>query len=80
LRTCSTSSVNCSQCTSTGADEFPDRHFGAARSFGLVAQDVEAVLPGLVVTDAQGFKAIKYSELPLYLLQALKSSRPRTMP
>jgi hypothetical protein len=54
------------------AEEFPDRHFGAARSFGLVAQDVEAVLPELVATDAEGFKAIKYSELPLYMLQALK--------
>jgi hypothetical protein len=53
-------------------DEFPDRHFGVARSFGLVAQDVEAILPELVVTDADGFKAIRYSELPLYLLQGLK--------
>lgn len=54
------------------ADEFPDRHFGAVRSFGLVAQDVEAVLPELVVTDSEGFKGVKYSELPLYLVQAVK--------
>jgi len=45
------------------ADEFPDRNFGAARSFGLVAQEVEAVLPELVVTDAAGFKAVKYHML-----------------
>ncbi|MBA3298190.1 MAG: tail fiber domain-containing protein [Acidobacteria bacterium] len=54
------------------AEDFPDRHFGAARSFGLIAQDVEAILPELVVTDAQGFRAVKYSELPLHMLQAIK--------
>jgi hypothetical protein len=54
------------------ADEFPDKHFGAARSFGLIAQDVEAILPELVVTDESGFKAVKYSELPLHMLQAIK--------
>ncbi len=54
------------------ADEFPDRHFGRTRSFGLVAQDVEAVLPELVTTDAEGYKAVKYNQLPFYMLQAIK--------
>lgn len=54
------------------ADEFPSRHFGAARSFGLVAQDVERVLPELVVTDSEGYKAVKYNELPFHMLQAIK--------
>ena len=54
------------------ADRFPDRHFGQARSFGLIAQDVEAVLPELVTTDAEGYKAVKYSQLPFYMLQAIK--------
>ncbi len=54
------------------ADEFPDRHFGHTRSFGLIAQDVEAVLPDLVTTDAQGYKAVKYNQLPFYMLQAVK--------
>jgi len=54
------------------ADEYPDRHFGASQSFGLIAQDVEPVLPELVTTDAQGFEAVRYSALPLYMLQAIK--------
>lgn len=53
-------------------DEYPDRHFGTAESFGLVAQDVEGVLPELVTTDETGFKAVRYSALPLYMLQAIK--------
>ena len=38
------------------AAEFPDRHFGEAQSYGLIAQDVEQVLPELVVTGEDGFK------------------------
>ncbi len=54
------------------ANEFPDRHFGHTRAFGLIAQDVEAVLPELVTTDAEGYKAVKYHQLPFYMLQAIK--------
>jgi hypothetical protein len=54
------------------ADEFPARAFGARESYGLVAQDVERVLPELVSTDADGYKAVNYSRLPLVALQAIK--------
>ena len=54
------------------ATEFPQYHFnGNAQSFGLIAQNVEQVLPEMVTTDANGYKAVKYNELPLVLLQAL---------
>jgi hypothetical protein len=54
------------------ADEYPDRHFGTSHSFGLIAQDVEAVLPELVTTDEEGYEAVRYSALPMYMLQAIK--------
>ena len=47
-------------------------HLGTGRSFGLIAQEVETVLPELVTSDERGFKAVKYSELPLLLLQAVR--------
>lgn len=53
------------------ADEFSDQHFGTKQSFGLIAQEVEAAFPELVSTDEQGFKAINYSKLPLYTIQAV---------
>ncbi len=56
-------------------DEFPDKHFGARESFGLIAQDVEAVLPELVTTDEAGYKAVRYSALPLHILQAIKDMK-----
>jgi hypothetical protein len=54
------------------AAEFPERHFGEAQAYGLVAQDVEQVLPELVATDGDGYKAVDYSKLPLLTLQAVK--------
>jgi hypothetical protein len=54
------------------SEEFKDRHFGSRQSFGLIAQEVEKVLPELVVEDEQGYKAVNYSKLPLLTLQAVK--------
>jgi len=52
--------------------EFPQRHFGSAKNYGLIAQDVEQILPELVVTDSDGYKAVDYSKLPLLTIQAVK--------
>ena len=52
--------------------EFPERHFGTERAYGLIAQDVEKVLPELVPTDKDGYKAVDYGKLPLLTIQAMK--------
>lgn len=54
------------------AAEFPSRAWGEEQTYGLVAQDVEAVLPDLVHTMPDGYKAVDYSKLPLVLLQAVR--------
>ena len=54
------------------AAEFPARAWAAEQTYGLVAQDVEAVLPELVHTMPDGYKAVDYSKLPLLLLQAVR--------
>ena len=54
------------------ASDYADRHFGTDQSWGLIAQDVEQVLPELVVTDEQGYLAVNYSKLPLITIQAVK--------
>ena len=54
------------------AAEFPARAWSAEQTYGLVAQDVEAVLPDLVHTMPDGYKAVDYSKLPLLLLQAVR--------
>ena len=54
------------------AEDFPDQGFGDSRASGLIAQEVEHVLPQLVVTGADGFKAVDYGKLPLLTIQAVK--------
>ncbi|NOZ02825.1 MAG: tail fiber domain-containing protein, partial [Deltaproteobacteria bacterium] len=53
-------------------NEFPDRHFGNGQSYGLIAQEVEKVMPDLVTEDEDGYKAVRYSKLPLVLLEAVR--------
>jgi hypothetical protein len=53
-------------------EDFPDRHFGNGRAYGLIAQEVEQTLPELVVTNDDGLKAVDYSKLPLLTIQAVK--------
>ncbi|MBI2357877.1 MAG: tail fiber domain-containing protein [Deltaproteobacteria bacterium] len=57
------------------ATEFPDRQFGSSRSFGLIAQDAEKLLPELVTEDSSGYKAVRYNMLPLMTLQAMKEQQ-----
>jgi trimeric autotransporter adhesin len=45
------------------------------RSSGLIAQEVEAIIPMLVSTDPKGFKSIDYSRLTAYLVNAIKEQQ-----
>jgi hypothetical protein len=40
--------------------------------FGLIAQDVEQVMPELVETDAKGIKSVHYEQLPFLTLESVK--------
>jgi len=42
---------------------------------GLIAQDVEKVIPELVKTDQDGYKSVSYSKLTVVLLEALKEQQ-----
>ena len=48
------------------------KQFESGRQIGLIAQEVETVLPELVRTDEQGFKAIAYDKLTVVLIEAIK--------
>ncbi|MCF8275416.1 MAG: tail fiber domain-containing protein [Flavobacteriales bacterium] len=53
-------------------DEFPKMGFDDKLQYGLIAQEVEKVVPELVGTDSEGWKSIEYSHLVPILLEALK--------
>ena len=59
------------------AEAFPEKAFGDSQTYGLIAQEAEAVLPELVSTADQGYKSVDYSRLPLLAIQALKELKAR---
>jgi hypothetical protein len=57
------------------ADEYPDRGFAKDRQIGLIAQEVEKVIPELVQTDGNGYKAVSYEKLVPVLVEAMKEQQ-----
>lgn len=53
-------------------EKYPERNFNKKDQVGLIAQDVEEVVPELVFTDADGYKSIDYSKLTPVLIEAIK--------
>jgi hypothetical protein len=53
-------------------DEFPDLHLATEPGMGLIAQDVEAVLPELVSEGTDGYKRVHYERLPVLMLQGIR--------
>jgi len=51
------------------------REFDDKTHMGLIAQEVEQVLPSVVHTDDNGYKSVNYTELIPLLIQALKEQQ-----
>jgi hypothetical protein len=47
----------------------------AKKQFGLIAQELEKVIPELVQTNADGFKTVNYMSLIPFLLEAIKDQQ-----
>ena len=47
------------------------------RSIGVLAQEIEAVLPELVSTDSQGYKSVEYANLAGFLIQVNKEQETK---
>ncbi len=56
-------------------DEFPQKSLDAGRQIGLIAQDVETVLPEVVKTDTEGYKGVSYEKLTAVLVEAIKEQQ-----
>jgi hypothetical protein len=54
---------------------FPDRHFPEDEQIGLIAQEVEEVLPQVVHTDKDGYKSISYDQLTAVLIEATRKQQ-----
>lgn len=53
-------------------DEFPNQQFTKDQDLGLIAQEVEKILPQVVNTDDLGYKSVQYSHIVPLLIEAIK--------
>ncbi|MGA1823801.1 MAG: tail fiber domain-containing protein [bacterium] len=53
-------------------EEYPEKKLDEGKGIGLIAQEVEEVLPEVVSEDAEGYKSIDYSKLTPLLIEAIK--------
>ena len=53
-------------------EEFPEMNFKAQQQVGVIAQEVEKVLPEIVINMDNGYKAVNYEKLTPLLLEAIK--------
>jgi hypothetical protein len=51
------------------------RNMGSQRELGLIAQDVERVLPEAVRTDTRGYRAVDYAKLTAFLVEVAKAQQ-----
>jgi trimeric autotransporter adhesin len=56
-------------------EENAGRGFNKDRQIGLIAQDVEAVIPELIHTDSEGYKALAYDKVVPVLIEAIKEQQ-----
>lgn len=55
--------------------EFPNRGLEEGRQVGVIAQEIENILPEVVVTDDDGFKSVEYGHIVPVLIEAIKEQQ-----
>ena len=58
--------------------DWADTSRGTDRQVGVIAQEVEQVLPEIVHTDSQGYKSVEYAKLVAPLIEAVKVLKARS--
>ena len=58
-------------------NEFKEKNFDSSPQIGLIAQEVEKIIPQVVTTDAAGYKSVEYSKLVALLIEAVKEQQEK---
>jgi hypothetical protein len=56
-------------------NEFPELKFSSAPQIGLIAQEVEKIIPEVITTNDSGYKGISYEKLVPLLIEAIKEQQ-----
>jgi hypothetical protein len=54
------------------SEAFPEKHFESGKQIGLIAQDVEKVIPEAVATGKDGYKSVNYPNLVALVINSVK--------
>ena len=55
--------------------DFPELNFHDGQQIGVIAQDIEKILPQLVYTAPDGNKSVSYEKLTPALIEAIKEQQ-----
>jgi hypothetical protein len=55
--------------------EFPQMNFLEGRQVGVIAQEMEKILPEVVATDGEGYKSVEYGHIVPVLIEAIKEQQ-----
>jgi len=53
-------------------DEFKEKYFAPGKHIGVIAQEVEKVIPEVVITAKDGYKSVGYANLTALLIESVK--------
>ena len=56
-------------------EEYKDQGFSEGKQLGLIAQDVEKIIPELVYTNDDGYKSVSYEKLTAVLVEGMKEQQ-----
>ena len=56
-------------------DKYKKKGFPLGRHYGVIAQEIEKILPEVVKKDADGEKAVSYNEIIPVLIEAIKAQQ-----
>ncbi len=56
-------------------EEFPNKGFTHGENIGLIAQEVEKIIPELVKDGPEGYKSIAYDKLTAFLIEGMKEQQ-----
>jgi hypothetical protein len=56
-------------------DEYPDKNFDEGTHFGVIAQEIDKVLPEVVREGPDGDKAVAYAEIVPVLIESIKAQQ-----
>ena len=71
----SCSKTECETCVYTFVWEENEHHSNKGNDVGVIAQEIEEILPEITTTRENGYKAVRYEKLTPFLISCIKEQQ-----